>query len=122
MKNPKFHEKTELLKDIFIKNEYPQFCIDKCIKYCLSKLFVPKRIIHTVDKKQVLLVFHFLVPLFFEIGPVYKNVSKITSLITYQRWYTSPKVERPICLTLKILLIPGYAHMLFANSCIVPAT
>ena len=67
MKNPKFHEKTELLKDIFIKNEYPQFCIDKCIKYCLSKLFVPKRIIHTVDKKQILLVFHFLVPLFFEI-------------------------------------------------------
>ena len=37
----KFHEEM-LLKDIFKKNEYPQFFIDKCIKRYLSKLFVPK--------------------------------------------------------------------------------
>ena len=30
--------------------------IDKFIKKYISKLFVPKRIVHTVDKKQVLLV------------------------------------------------------------------
>ena len=35
------------------------------IKY-LSKLFVPERIVHTVDKKQVLLVLPFLDPLLFE--------------------------------------------------------
>ena len=56
-----------LLKDIFKKNEYPQFFIDKCIKKYLSKLFVPKRIFRTVDKKQVLLVLPFLGPLSFEI-------------------------------------------------------
>ena len=34
----------------------------------LSKLFVPKMIIHTVDKKQILLVLPFLGPLLFEIS------------------------------------------------------
>ena len=46
----KFHEEILLLKDIFKKNEYHQFFIDKCIKKYLSKLFVPKRIVHTVTK------------------------------------------------------------------------
>ena len=36
-------------------------------KKCLSNLFVPKRIIHTVHKKQVLLVLTFACPLSFEI-------------------------------------------------------
>ena len=63
----KFHDEIVLLKEVFKKNEYPQFFIDKCIKKYLNKLFVPKSIIHTVDKKQVLLVLPFLGPLSFEI-------------------------------------------------------
>ena len=63
----KFHEEIVLLKDVFKENEYPQFFIDKCIKNYLSKLFVPKRVIHTAGKKQVLLVLPFLGPLSFEI-------------------------------------------------------
>ena len=55
-----------LLKDIFKKNECPQFFIDKCIKTYLSKLFVPKRIIYTIGKKHILLIF-FLCPLSFKI-------------------------------------------------------
>ena len=51
----KFDEETVLLKKIFKENEYPQFFIDKCIKK-----YFPKRIIHTVDKKQVLLILSFL--------------------------------------------------------------
>ena len=47
--------------------ECPQFFTDKCIKKYLSKLLVPKRIIHTVDKIQALLVLPFLGPLSFEI-------------------------------------------------------
>ena len=39
--------------------------LEKCIKNI--KLFVRKRIVHTVDKKQVLLVLPFLGPLSFEI-------------------------------------------------------
>ena len=61
----KFLEEIVLLKDIFKENDYPQFFIDKCIKKYLSKFFVPKRIIHTVDKRQVLLVLPFLGPLSF---------------------------------------------------------
>ena len=49
----KSHEEIMLLKEIFKKNKYPQLFIDKCIKKCLSKLFVPKRIVPTVHKKQV---------------------------------------------------------------------
>ena len=37
----KFHEKTVLLKNIFKKNEYPQFFNDKCIKFSLSTFFGP---------------------------------------------------------------------------------
>ena len=64
----KFHEEIVWLKDILKKNEYPQFFRDKCIKKkYLSKLLVPKRIVHTVHKKQVLLVLPILGPLSFEI-------------------------------------------------------
>ena len=62
----KFHEAIVLLKNI-LKNEYPQFFKDKFIKRYLRKLFVSKRIVHTVDKKQVLLVLPFLGPVSFEI-------------------------------------------------------
>ena len=48
----KLHEEIVLLKDILKKNEYPQFFINKCIKKYLSKLFVPKRIVRTVDKNK----------------------------------------------------------------------
>ena len=56
-----------LSKEIFQKNEYPQFFIDKCIQKYLSKLVVPKRIVHTVHKKQIRLVLPFVGPLSFEI-------------------------------------------------------
>ena len=56
----KFHEEIVLLKDIFKKNDHPQFFIGKCIKKYLSKLFVPKRIIHTADKKKSPVSFTFL--------------------------------------------------------------
>ena len=62
----KFHEAIVLLKNI-LKNEYPQFFKDKFIKTYLRKLFVSKSIVHTIDKKQVLLVLHFLGPLSFEV-------------------------------------------------------
>ena len=40
-----------LLKDIIKKNEKPQMFIDICTKNYLSKLLVPKRVIHSVGKK-----------------------------------------------------------------------
>ena len=63
----KIHEEIVLLKDIFKKNPHPHFFIDKRIKTYLSKLFVPKRIVHAVQEKQVQLTLPFLGPLSFEI-------------------------------------------------------
>ena len=40
-------------------NVFPQLFIDKCIKEYLSKLLVPKTIIHTVDKKTCPVSFTF---------------------------------------------------------------
>ena len=97
----KFHEEIVLLKEVYGKNEYPHFYIDKCIKKYLSKLFVPKRIIHTVDKKQVLLVLPFLGPLSFGIRSrlqkclknyipycslkvVYQSKSRISNLLNFK--------------------------------------
>ena len=51
-----WHGITKITKDIFKKNEYPQFFIDECTENYESKFFVPKWVIHTVDKKQVLSV------------------------------------------------------------------
>ena len=65
-----------LLKDFFKNNKHPQFYIDKYINNYLSKLFVPKRVIHTVDKTQVLIVLPFLGPLSFEIGSRLDNCFK----------------------------------------------
>ena len=58
----KFHEEIVLLKGIFKRNEYPQLLIDKCIKKYFSKLFVTKRIVHTVHKNEVRLILSFLGP------------------------------------------------------------
>ena len=97
----KFHEDVVLLKNIFKKNEHCQFFIDKWIQNYLSKLFVPKRIIHTVGNKQVLLVLPFLSPLSFEIRSslekcfknhipfcslkvVYQSKSRISSLFHFK--------------------------------------
>ena len=55
----KIGEEIVLLKDIFKKNEHPQCFIDKCIKNCVSKFFVSKGLIHTVDKKLSLVGFTF---------------------------------------------------------------
>ena len=46
-----FHEKVVLLMDIIKKNENSQMFIDVCTKNYLSKLLVPKRVIHSVGKK-----------------------------------------------------------------------
>ena len=104
----KFHEEIVLLKEVSKKNEYPQFFIDKCIIKYLNKLFVPKRIIHTVEEKQVLLVLPFLCPLSYEVRSrlqkCLKNYIPYCSLkVVYQT--KSPKF--PICFTLRMLLIPS---------------
>ena len=51
-----FHIEVEHLRSIFKCNNYPVNIIDQCIKKFLDKLYVPKQIVLTVPKKELLLV------------------------------------------------------------------
>ena len=49
-----FHIEVELLRSIFKCNNYPVNIIDQCIKKFLDKLYVPKQIVPTVPKRELL--------------------------------------------------------------------
>ena len=55
------------MKDIFKRNGYPINLTDKCIRQFLQKLYVPKKVEHTVNKKQLLLVLPYLGALSFQV-------------------------------------------------------
>ena len=57
---PKFHQEICKIKDIFIKNGYSERFLDKCVKTFLNKVFIPKRIIQTAEKKQVTIVLPYM--------------------------------------------------------------
>ena len=57
---PKFHQEICKIKNIFIKNGYSESFIDKCIKTFLNKVFIPKRIIQSAEKKQVTIVLPYM--------------------------------------------------------------
>ena len=55
-----FHLEVGQLRQIFICSNYPVDLIDQCVKTFLKKIYVPKRILITVPKKDVLIVLPFL--------------------------------------------------------------
>ena len=57
---PKFHQEICKIKDIFIKNGCSERFLDKCVKTFLDKVFIPKRIIQTAEKKQVTIVLPYM--------------------------------------------------------------
>ena len=48
-----FHEEVCTLRHTFLKNAYPGFFIDKCIKLFLEKIFVAKQVFLTVPQKEL---------------------------------------------------------------------
>ena len=48
------------LRQIFKWNSYPVTLIDQCVKTFLNKIFIPKRTLITVSKKDILIVLPFL--------------------------------------------------------------
>ena len=56
----KFHEELNFLKQIFLKNGYPQSFIDNCFKTFLDKLFIKSPEISTVEKKTLILSLPYL--------------------------------------------------------------
>ena len=56
----KFHEDLNFLKQIFLKNGYPQSFIYNCFKTFLDKLFIKSPEISTVEKKTLILSLPYL--------------------------------------------------------------
>ena len=56
----KFHDEASYLRKTFIKNSYPGFFIDKCIKLFLDKIFIAKKAVLTVPQKELSICLPFL--------------------------------------------------------------
>ena len=72
----KFHSEVCFLKEIFRKNLFPEFFIDRCVKIFLDKLFTVKKVITTVPKKEVRICLPFLGKQSFELR---KKLTKIVA-------------------------------------------
>ena len=55
-----FHEEVSYLRQTFLKNAYPGYFIDKCTKLFLDKVFIAKRVIFTVPKKELRICLPFM--------------------------------------------------------------
>ena len=72
-----FHIEVELLRSIFKCNYYPVNIIDQCMKIFLDKLYVPKQIVPTVPKRELLVVLPYLGTFYLNLRKcLYKLVSK----------------------------------------------
>ena len=60
----KFHEELNFLKQIFLKNCYPQSFIDNRFKTFLDQLFIKRPEIPTVEKKTLILSLPYLGKIF----------------------------------------------------------
>ena len=75
-----FHIEVELLRSIFKCNNYPVYIIDQCIKKFLDKLYIPKRVVSTVPKKELLVVHPYLGTFSLNLRKqLYKSVTKSLS-------------------------------------------
>ena len=72
-----FHIEVDLLRNIFKCYNYPVNIIDQCIKKFFDKLYVPKQIVPTVPKKELLVVLPYLGTFSLNLRKrLYKSVSK----------------------------------------------
>ena len=55
-----FHEEVCFLRQTLLKNAYPGYFIDKCVKCFLDKIFIAKKVFLTVPQKELRLCLPFL--------------------------------------------------------------
>ena len=55
-----FHIEAEQLRSIFQRDNYPVNITGQCVKKFLDKLYVPKQIVLTLPKKELLIFITFL--------------------------------------------------------------
>ena len=72
-----FRIEVEQLRSILKCNNYPVNIIDQCVKEFLDKFYVPKQIVSTVPKRELLVVLPFLGTFFLNLRKrLYKSVNK----------------------------------------------
>ena len=75
-----FHIEIELLRSSFKCYNYPVNIIDQCIKKFFGKMYVPKQIVPTVPKRELLVVLPYLGTFSLNLRRrLYKSVSKSLS-------------------------------------------
>ena len=116
-----FHLKVEQLRQIFKCNSYPVGLIDQCVKTFLNKIYVPKRILITVPKKDVLIVLPFLGQFSLNLRSNYiivltKRYPNVTEL------FSNLKIVRVTFFDLKTAFSKNFVPILFTNFCVVIAT
>ena len=90
------------LKQIFKLNEYPIQFIDRCIKQFIRTLYVTKAIQDTVNKKQLLIVFPFLVVQWFLVRKPLQSCIRNHLPYCSLRMPFNPKLDFPVYFALKI--------------------
>ena len=89
-----FHVEVDQLRQIFKYNSYPVTLIDQCVKTFLNKIFVPKRTLITVPKKDILIALPFL-------GQFSLNLRSKLYITVLERRY--PNVTLKLFFNLKIV-------------------
>ena len=64
----KLHNEIVYLKKIFKRNRYLNDFVDLCIKKFFDKLYITKKIYQTIEKKQLMIIFHIWVIYLFKLG------------------------------------------------------
>ena len=87
-----FRIEVELLRSIFKCNNYPVNIIDQCIKKFFDKLYVPKQMVLTVPKMELLVVLPYLGAFSLNLRKhLYKSVSKSLPQCN-KKLFFSPKI------------------------------
>ena len=72
----KFHYEIDKLESILYKNSYPHDLVDKCIKEFLDKILVPKPVVITLSKKNLVIALPYLGKSSLQIGTRINHIMK----------------------------------------------
>ena len=117
-----FHLEVEQLQQIFKCNNYPVALIGQCVKTFLNKIYVSKRILITVPKKDVLIVLPFLGQFSLNLrSRLYHCFNKTLPQCNIKIIFQS-KNRLSNLFDLKTVFPKNFVPILFTNFCVVIAT
>ena len=95
-----FHLEVEQLRQIFKCNNYPVGLIDQCVKTFLNRIYVPKRILIALPKKDVLIVLLFLVQFSLNLRSTILAII-FWDILMFDQIFVSPQVKQIVTVSNK---------------------